>query len=65
MTLIGLLTAGVSLAVYPHLLRRAGLEAARTNAFATPVYSEILRSLGCRSDTKPLWLWGYWGTSCC
>lgn len=38
MTLTGLLTAVVSSAVYPYSLRREGLEAARTNAFATPVY---------------------------
>jgi Ca2+-transporting ATPase len=31
------------------------LEAARTNAFATLVYAEILRAFGCRSETKPIW----------
>ena len=28
---------------------------ARTFAFATLVYAEILRSLGCRSETKTVW----------
>src|SRR5262245_41910945 len=56
MTLSVLITSGVWLAVYPYSLRREGLKAARTNAFATPVSADILRSFGCRSDTKPLWL---------
>lgn len=60
-TLTGLLTAGVSLAVYLYSLRHEGLEAARTNAFATLVYAEVLRSLGCRSETKPLWEAGLFG----
>jgi P-type Ca2+ transporter type 2C len=61
MTLTSLLTAGVSLAVYLYSLRREGLEAARTNAFATLVYAEILRSLGSRSETKPVWVMGLLG----
>jgi P-type Ca2+ transporter type 2C len=61
MTLTALLTAGVSLAVYLYSLRREGLEAARTNAFATLVYAEVLRSLGSRSETKPLWEAGLFG----
>ncbi|HEX5082573.1 MAG TPA: cation-translocating P-type ATPase, partial [Blastocatellia bacterium] len=55
MIVTGLLTAGVSLAVYLYSLQYETLEAARTNAFATLVYAEILRAFGCRSETKPLW----------
>ncbi len=55
LSLTGLLTAGVSLAVYLYSLQYETLEMARTNAFATLVYAEILRAFGCRSDTKPIW----------
>ncbi len=55
MILTGILTAGVSLAVYLYSLRYETLEMARTNAFATLVYAEILRAFGCRSETKPVW----------
>jgi magnesium-transporting ATPase (P-type) len=48
------LTAGVSLAVYLYSLQYETLEMARTNAFATLVYAEILRAFGCRSETKPI-----------
>ncbi len=56
--LTGVLTSGVSLAVYLYGLRYESLEAARTNAFAVLVYAEILRSFGCRSETKPIWTIG-------
>lgn len=55
MILTGLLTAGVSLAVYLYGLRYQSLEMARTLAFAALIYAEILRSFGCRSETKPIW----------
>lgn len=55
MILTGILTAGVSLAVYLYSLRYETLEMARTNAFATLVYAEVLRAFGCRSETKPVW----------
>jgi P-type Ca2+ transporter type 2C len=53
--LTGLLTAGVSLAAYLYGLRYHDLDTARTFAFATLVYAEILRSFGCRSETKTFW----------
>lgn len=51
----GLLTASVSLAVYLYALRYESLDIARTHAFAALVYAEILRSFGCRSETKTIW----------
>lgn len=56
--LTGLLTAGVSLAAYLYGLRYHDLDTARTFAFATLVYAEILRSFGCRSETKTVWEMG-------
>jgi len=53
--LTGLLTAGVSLSAYLYGLRYHDLDTARTFAFATLVYAEILRSFGCRSETKTVW----------
>lgn len=55
MGLTGLLTAGVAFAVYLVVLRTGSLEAARTYAFATLVFAELLRSFGARSDTAPVW----------
>lgn len=55
MLLTGLLTAGVSLAVYVYALKHESLETARTHAFATLVFAELLRSFGARSETRPLW----------
>jgi P-type Ca2+ transporter type 2C len=55
MFLTGGLTAGVSLAVYLYALRYETPELARTHAFATLVFAELLRAFGCRSETKPLW----------
>jgi P-type Ca2+ transporter type 2C len=55
MSLTGVLTAGVCFAVYLYALRYENLEMARTQAFATLVYAEILRSFGCRSDSKTIW----------
>ncbi|HZS04763.1 MAG TPA: cation-translocating P-type ATPase [Blastocatellia bacterium] len=55
MILTGLLTAGVSLAAYLYGLRYHDLDTARTFAFATLVYAEILRSFGARSETRAVW----------
>jgi P-type Ca2+ transporter type 2C len=55
MFLTGLLTAGVSFAVYLYALRYETQELARTHAFAVLVFAELLRAFGCRSETKPLW----------
>ncbi len=51
----GLLTAGVSLAVYLYALKHESLEMARTHAFAALVFAELLRAFGARSETRPLW----------
>ncbi|MEW6127486.1 MAG: cation-translocating P-type ATPase [Acidobacteriota bacterium] len=58
MTVTGMLTAGVTFAVYLYGLTYENLEMARTHTFATLVYAEILRSFGCRSETKSLWMVG-------
>jgi Ca2+-transporting ATPase len=58
--LTGLLTAGVSVAAYLYGLRYRDLDTARTFAFAALVYAEILRSFGCRSETKTVWEIGLW-----
>ncbi len=55
MVLTGLLTAGVSFAVYSYVLKIGSLETARTSAFAVLVFAELLRSFGARSETKPVW----------
>lgn len=55
MLLTGLLTAGVSFAVYLYGLKTETESLARTHAFAVLVFAELLRSFGCRSETKPLW----------
>ena len=55
MFLTGILTAGVSLAVYAYGLRTETETVARTHAFSVLVFAELLRSFGCRSETRPLW----------
>lgn len=55
MILTGILTAGVSFAVYFYGLRSETPELARTHAFATLVFAELLRSFGARSETRPIW----------
>ena len=55
MFLTGLLTAGVSLAVYLYALKHESIEMARTHAFAALVFAELLRAFGARSETRPLW----------
>lgn len=54
MVITGLLTAGVSFGVYLYGLKFETIEMARTHAFAVLVFSELLRSFGCRSNTKTL-----------
>jgi len=55
MFLTGALTAGVSFAVYLYALKLGTPELARTYAFATLVFAELLRSFGARSETRPVW----------
>ncbi len=55
MFLTGCLTAGVSFAVYLYGLKTGTEEMARTEAFATLVFAELLRAFGGRSATKPVW----------
>jgi Ca2+-transporting ATPase len=55
MFLTGILTAGVSFAVYFYGLRSETPELARTHAFAALVFAELLRSFGARSETRPIW----------
>jgi Ca2+-transporting ATPase len=55
MFLTGVLTAGVSFVVYLYGLKTETEELARTHAFAVLVFAELLRSFGCRSETKPVW----------
>ena len=51
----GILTAGVSFAVYFYGLKSETPELARTHAFAALVFAELLRSFGARSETRPIW----------
>jgi Ca2+-transporting ATPase len=55
MLLTGMLTAGVSFAVYLYGLKTETVELARTHAFAALVFAELLRAFGARSEVKPLW----------
>jgi Ca2+-transporting ATPase len=55
MLLTAVLTAGVSFAAYAYGLKFATLELARTYAFTVLVFAELLRALGARSATRPLW----------
>jgi Ca2+-transporting ATPase len=51
----GVLTAGVALAVYLFELRAGTTGTARSAAFTTLVFAELLRSFGARSEIKPVW----------
>lgn len=51
----GLLTGGVSFAVYFYMLQKGTTQVAQTYAFAVLVFAELLRSFGARSETKPVW----------
>jgi Ca2+-transporting ATPase len=51
----GMLSAMVTLAVFLYVLKTGTVEAARTYAFAVLVFTELLRSFGARSESKPIW----------
>ena len=51
----GILGAIVAFAAYAITLPLAGVEVARTYAFTSLVFSELLKALAFRSETKPLW----------
>jgi P-type Ca2+ transporter type 2C len=51
----GLLTAGVTFAVYLYGLKTGSLATARGSAFAVLVFAELLRAFGARSESRPLW----------
>lgn len=51
----GFLTAGIAFAVYYYALQTQGEVIARTQAFATLVFAELLRAFGARSDTRSVW----------
>jgi P-type Ca2+ transporter type 2C len=51
----GVLTAGVTLAVYAWSLARFPVETARAHAFTVLVFAELLRSFGARSRGRPVW----------
>lgn len=53
--LTGSLTAGVALSIFLWALGKYGLEEARSFAFAALVFAELLRSLGARSESEPIW----------
>ena len=55
MLLTGVLTAGVSFAVFLYGLKNETLEMARTHAFTALVFAELFRAFGGRSETKSLW----------
>lgn len=59
MIITALLTAGVTMGVYLHGLAHHDEITARTRAFATLVFAELLRSFGARSDTVPVWRMGW------
>ncbi len=58
MAITGLLTGGISFAVFLLALNHGNLEAARTHAFTALVLAEIFRSFGVRSETQSLWQLG-------
>jgi Ca2+-transporting ATPase len=51
----GLIDAAATLAVYLHSLARMPPELAQDYAFSALVFIELLRSVGFRSQTRPLW----------
>ena len=55
MFLTGVLTAGVSFAVYVYFSRTGTTEMARGYAFTVLVFAELLRSFGVRSESKSIW----------
>jgi len=55
MLFTGLVTAGVSFAVYVYMLQTASADTARSYAFTVLVFAEMLRAFGARSETTPVW----------
>ena len=55
MLLIAAPTAGVSFAAYIFGLQTGTLDLARTYAFLTLIFSQLLVALGVRSQTRPIW----------
>lgn len=55
LVLTGVLTAGVSFAVYYNVLKSTNVEMARACAFAVMVFAELLRAFGARSQSRPVW----------
>jgi len=55
MLFTGLLTAGVTFAVYLYGLKTGNLATARGSAFAVLVFAELLRAFGARSESKAIW----------
>ena len=55
MLLIAAPTAGVSFAAYIFGLQTGTLDLARTYAFLTLIFSQLLIALGVRSQTRPIW----------
>jgi Ca2+-transporting ATPase len=54
-TLAGVVGAGVSFGVFFHGLRTGSVETARSLAFTSLVFIELLKAFSFRSETKPVW----------
>ena len=55
LTLSGMVTATVSFGIYFHGLATGSLEAARSMAFTSIVFIELLKAFSFRSETKTVW----------
>ena len=55
LTLAGVLGAGVSFGVFLHGLRTGSVEVARSLAFTSLVFIELLKAFSFRSETKAVW----------
>lgn len=55
MLLTAALIAGVAFVAFLQGLQSGGLQVARTNAFCSMVFAQLLISLGARSQTTPIW----------
>jgi Ca2+-transporting ATPase len=55
MLLVASLVAGVGLVTFLYGLQSGGVELARTYAFNTMVFTQLLLAFGARSQTMPLW----------
>ena len=58
MLLTATLISGVAFLAFLHGLQSGGAELARTYAFTTMVFAQLLMSLGSRSQTTPIWRLG-------